>query len=396
MPRYRLSLEDMADLIAYLEDLGREAVPGLSGDEIHLGCLLPPAAAAPEVGPVVRQTLEAALARINRQGGVFLRRLVLHVQELPESPDQAELDVDAFLGRVRPFALVGCYLAGLEGPIGRAVARHEIPLIGAITPDLEERGPADRWVFHVQSSLTSQGAALARFAATQLPGVRAGEAVILHADSPRHARVAEAVARAWAREAGRAPARIVLGPSSYVARLVGHLRAEGRSVVFALATPTLLGGLIVELGRAGWSPFLLAPSALSNPDLFQAPSCLDRRIFLGFPYLASDVTGEGSEELHAMVQEHAIGRDHQALRLAALASLKVLTEGLTRCGRAVDRSRLVGTLETLRRFETGFVRPLTFSPNEHVGSKGAHVLMVDLGLRRFRPVGGWISPGDSP
>jgi ABC-type branched-subunit amino acid transport system substrate-binding protein len=393
MPRYRLSSEDMADLIDYLKVLGQDAAPGVTGDEIRLGCLLPPEAAAAGLGQAVRQTLEASLGQLNRRGGVFGRRLTLHVQELPDSPDRVEAIVDAFLDRVRPFALVCSYLDGLEGPIGRAIARHEPPLVGALAPFPASLGAADRWTFHLHSSLASHGAALARFAAMRLPGVRESDVVVLHADDIPHRDAADAVERAWAEEGGRTLTRIAVGESTDAAQLVGRLKEDHCTTIFFLGVPASLGNIVAELGRTDWFPYLLAPGGLSGPDLFNAPPGLDRRIFLGFPQLASDVTATGSEEIRRMEGDGGTGLDHQAVRLTALASLRVLTEGLNRCGRDVDRPRLVRTLETLRGFETDFMRPLTFSPNEHTGLKGAYVLLVDLKQRRLRPIGDWIPSG---
>ena len=55
MPRYRLSLNDCADLVAYLKRLGHDSYPGLTGSDLRLGALLP-ADAAPRVLPFARSS----------------------------------------------------------------------------------------------------------------------------------------------------------------------------------------------------------------------------------------------------------------------------------------------------------------------------------------------------
>ena len=56
-----------------------------------------------------------------------------------------------------------------------------------------------------------------------------------------------------------------------------------------------------------------------------------------------------------MEKEHAFGPGHQAVRLAALASSRVLIEGLTRCGRGrpLQIGGHAGDLQSLR----GRLRP---------------------------------------
>ncbi|MEA2633230.1 MAG: hypothetical protein QOE66_3449 [Chloroflexota bacterium] len=395
MPRHRLAQDDMTDLIAYLEILGRDEVPGLTVDEVHIGTLLPPRTTSAGVGPAIRQTLAARFEQINREGGLYGRRLVLHAQELPESEERAGYVVDAFLERARPFALVACYLAGLEGPLGRVIGDREVPTVGAFTPYPDESNPLNRWIFYVQPGLDLQGAALARFAASRLSGAGAEPAVV-HSADPRLSRAAEAVARAWAVETGRRPAIVPVSPGADADAVVRRLRESRCDLAFVLGAPELLGELLAASARSGWYPYVLAPSALSGPGLLGASPGFDGRIFLAFPHLASDQTVAGARRYRRLEEGAGLGRDHLAVRLATLAAVEALVEGLSRCGRRLDRDGLVRGIESLRQFETGFVPPLTFTPGRRVGAKGAHVLTVDLQRRLLRPIGAWVTVSDAP
>jgi ABC-type branched-subunit amino acid transport system substrate-binding protein len=394
MPRYRLDQRDTADLISYLEVLGHDAIPGLTEGEIHLGTLLPPEAASPGLGRAVRQTLEARFDQINRDGGVYGRRLTLHAQQLPATPEEVGPVASAFLERVRPLALVACYISGLEGPLCRVIGEREIPTVGAFTPDPDESSPARHWIFYVQSGLDHQGAALARFAASRFAATGIRPAVVF-IDDPRLSRAAAGVARAWAKDTGRDPALVPVG-AGRIGDLVTRLRRSGHDLVFVLATPAVLDRFVVAAASADWYPYLFAPIALCGPDLLRTPDGFDRRVFVAFPQLASDRTVTGDERYRKLEQESGLGRDHLAVRLATLASIEVLLEVLARGGSRVDRAGLVSRLESLYGFESGFVSPLTFSPNDRVGSKGAHVLTIDLKERRLRPLGGWVSVRDAP
>ena len=72
MPRYNMTLEDMDNLLAYLEKLGSDLDPGVTDDAIRIGAVLP---AGAEEQLAVRTTLEKYFGQINRDGGIFGRRI---------------------------------------------------------------------------------------------------------------------------------------------------------------------------------------------------------------------------------------------------------------------------------------------------------------------------------
>ena len=106
MPRYRLSHEDLADLVAYLEILGTELDPGISATTITLGTLLPSEQAASGLRQAIARTLRAYADDLNRRGGIYNRHVVLQFEDLEPSPGEAGGDVSAFLKRGKIFALL--------------------------------------------------------------------------------------------------------------------------------------------------------------------------------------------------------------------------------------------------------------------------------------------------
>jgi len=85
-------------------------------------------------------------------------------------------------------------------------------------------------------------------------------------------------------------------------------------------------------------------------------------------------------------------RTYLGLRTAAFAAGNVLLQALRSSGSRPNRDALVHTLERLQHFETGVTAPLTFGPNQRVGSAGAAILALDAGANDFVAVSGWISP----
>src|SRR5262249_5532116 len=79
MPRFSMSMDDMSDLIAYIKKLGKSLDPGVTSTTLHLGAVVPVAGPLSEMGRAVRAVIEAYFEELNRQGGIFGRKVELVV-----------------------------------------------------------------------------------------------------------------------------------------------------------------------------------------------------------------------------------------------------------------------------------------------------------------------------
>ncbi|MEA2562996.1 MAG: hypothetical protein QOH06_4500 [Acidobacteriota bacterium] len=152
MPRYRMSQEDMAALIAYIKTLGHDSDPGVSDAAVRIGAVLPPYLSKP---------VQAALAaRFQDTGELWGRRIELRTLELAGPPEGWPSQVRDFLQREEVFAVAGAFLAGADGELAKVFQEQEVPLIGPFTLHPKE----NRYVFHLSPGLEDQARALARFA----------------------------------------------------------------------------------------------------------------------------------------------------------------------------------------------------------------------------------------
>ena len=100
MPRYRLSHQQAADLVAYLKELDHEHDPGVTDDAIVLGVVLPPESSRGGMSRAVRETLTAAFDALNREGGVYGRKLLCRFASAPIENGAAAFE--AFIDREQP------------------------------------------------------------------------------------------------------------------------------------------------------------------------------------------------------------------------------------------------------------------------------------------------------
>ena len=90
MPRFVMSLRDMANLSAYLKRLEDDRDPGVEEGELRLGTLLPTRGPLADLGHTVEAVLRGALAQVNDAGGIHGRKLTLVVRDSGTNPREAE------------------------------------------------------------------------------------------------------------------------------------------------------------------------------------------------------------------------------------------------------------------------------------------------------------------
>ncbi|HET9623374.1 MAG TPA: ABC transporter substrate-binding protein, partial [Kofleriaceae bacterium] len=172
MPHYRLTRDELADLLAYLQVLEREPQdPGIDDHTIRIGLVLDG-----EHGDAA-QVLAGAFDAFNREGGVFGRQLALRTLRLPAAADAQAAALRGFLEREAPLALFGELPARGGDVLAAVLERQRVPFIGARAVAGPSPSP-ERYVFYVEPGAAQEAAALTSFAARQRAGART---VIVHA-----------------------------------------------------------------------------------------------------------------------------------------------------------------------------------------------------------------------
>ena len=405
MPRYRMSLEDMEALVAYMRKLGADPDPGVTDDALHLGTLLPPEGLATGVGEAIESTLRAFVEEVNGRGGLYGRRLVLHTHRLAPDPQRRREGLETFLEETPVFALVGAFLAGSDEEIPALVAERKIPLVGPFTLHPQTGFPLNRHVFYLLSGLATQGRVLVDFAAERNPPSQAADQGAVEGDASERPKAAvvfapgadeekaveamesQADLHGW--ELQRFP--VPRTPPGEVeeddrvpgVRVAETLQRDGVEVVFLLH-PRLANERFLE---ALPSVEIYLPGSLAGPAVFSRSG-----LFLAFPTLPADQTREAVERYRRLAEEHDLPRRSLTTQLATLAAAAVLEEGLKKAGREISREKLIEALEDLYELRTGMLPPVTFNPNRRIGALGAYVVGVDPEERTFRPVGRFREP----
>jgi ABC-type branched-subunit amino acid transport system substrate-binding protein len=398
MPRYRMTHEDLADLVAYLMVIGKELDPGLSADRVRIGVIVAPSRLLPEMSFAVRAAVAAFVSEINRAGGIYQREIELcFTESAARREDRAEVAIE-FVKREQVFALAGSFIAGAEGEVAQRLDREGVPLIGAQTLFPQTDFPLNRQVFYLTSGLQGQSRALLRFAHDRRKDEVQSAVLLFPQDRKRSdegaanaslTEVAKSI-EAGCGDLGWRLQQCAMSEQKIDSRIWAQRLAETKAtVVFSLLAAEQNVQLLQAAAAHDWYPICFLFGDLVGRQLFDAPRGFDRRIFLSFGSLPSQST-VGIREYSTLADLFKLPTAQLAAQFEALAAMKVLVQALRQSGAALSRERLIEQLESFREHRTGFAPPLTFGPNRRVGADGAYVVTIDLINKKLVPVSDWV------
>jgi ABC-type branched-subunit amino acid transport system substrate-binding protein len=390
MPRYQMSGEDMADLVAYLKRLGKDVDPGVSDDRIVVGTVLSTRNDLAGVGQAVRAVTAAYFDEVNSQGGIYSRKLELKFVGTADTSAATSENVRRFIQDEKVFAMTGAFTAGADAELAALMDDLGVPLVGPLTLYPQVGHPLNRNVFYLLSGMDGLARALVNFAVEKSPEAKTGVALV-YPNGGHSADVSEAIKDQCQKKSCGALETFAYQSGRFDASACAvKLSRAGRGVVFFLGTGEEALALMKEADRLRWSPLLYLPGAAVGEGVFDAPPSFDRKIFLSFPTSPADQSAEGLGEFRALAAKYSLPAAHQSAQLSAYSAAKILVEGLKRAGRDLSREKLIETLEGLNQYATGLSPAVTYGPNRRVGATGAYVLTVDLERRTFLPASAWV------
>lgn len=396
MPRYNMSDEDVADLIAYLKVIDSQTDPGVSATSIRIGTVLPMQGQLAGMGESMRDTIESYFSTVNAAGGVHGRKLELVIGSWGANDDPPIWQARDLVGNEPPFALVSGYVPNYDAEFQALSTEMKIPLIGPYTvllPQSSDENGDNHFSFYAVAGLAEQAQVLVEAVAAEMVPGQARLAVI-YPQVQFYNALAES-ARHRAEALGFSSATVSNYPFGRFdsAATVTKLRDDQVDAVVFLGSAEEL----LQLGRAaelaGWLPYLLSPGLLAESQVFNLPKSFSGRMLLSYASLPTDYTPEGSAEFEKLHDDFGFDYRYSIAQIAAYTAAKITVEGLERAGRSLSREQLVLALEGFKDYQPGLVPPISYGPDRRIGALGAHIVRVDLAAGRFDDSTQWIDLG---
>ncbi len=380
MPRYRIGDQEVAQLAAYLAELGAAPPPGVDGDAIHFATVI-----TPGVDPAKRNALLDVLtayvawknaetrhsaARIGHspwyrdEFAESWRAWKLDVWELRGPPETWRARLDEWYRKQPVFAVLSGLGAGSWAPVHAFCEQQEVPCLFPNT-NLPVVSPPGAYALYFSQGLAIEAAALARH---------------LESEKGRVVHVARDSAE------GRALAADVLIPSNTLltAAFWKRLVRETRPDVLVLWLDSEDAATLDRTALASVRRIVFSATLLDG-----APPPFRDRVLLAWPFALPGREDPLLFRVRGWMRARRVALTHERLQLNAWFAMAVTDHALVHLVDHFSRDYLIENIEeeTENSLSPGVFPSLSLGPGQRFASKGSYI--VDGVLQ---PVSGWIVP----
>lgn len=367
MPRYTLSRAQGQALLRYLSILGsaEDPDPGVTDAEVHFASLLPITGKLSARGQALQSTLATCIARVNRQGLIYGRKLVLDVVDYQSSPEQLVAASKRLLLAGRSFALLSGDFPEDNVKFYTFWEQTRTPVIAPLTFNPQPHA-ADSF-FYFLPSWADQARALLDYWLDYRPQARRTlpKLVVVYDEQVN---ITKLVTSALAQQIQRQ-----------------HLPKSAISFI-SLAT-TLDAGELLQLTNAE-AIFFVAEADAIKTFIAQQPE-LSEKIWLGLldmlgPNFAK--LSRNSLWISPFLENHVGEQD------VACAAVDFAVAGLKVAGKHLRQAHFLKALTQLEPFAVKTMPALQFDPYQRVGLRGGFISIWDPKTLTFRQVNDWVMP----
>ncbi len=390
MPIYRMPLEDMANLIAYLKRIEADTDPGVNDTSIVLGTVLPEKAALSGLAQSMGGVLQAYFSEINSRGGIYNRKIELRLMYGDSKTTVSNMK--HLIDDDQVFAIISGLMAGAEEGVAALTQEKEVPFIGPSTLVPQRTLPLNRYIFYLLPGLKEQARALATFAVKKTNATNS-QVAIVSPDAEFNRSIAASVDEQTKKLGWKSVATTYYAKDGFnAARYVSELNQNGIDTVFFLGSGAEAAAILNEAESIGWRPWVYMLGSLVGKNVAESVTVkMKDRIFLAFPTVPTDVSEAGAADYLALLQKNKLDSSHAAAQASAIAAARILVHALELCGKDLSRERLVTTLEGLYEYDTGLIPKITFGPNRRIGVLGAYVVTIDPEKKLFPASLEWVA-----
>lgn len=345
-----------------------------SAEKIVLGMSTALSGPAMDLGVSMRLGVDAALAEVNKAGGIHGRRLELIALDDGYEPARAVPNMRELIDKHRVVTIIGNVGTPTAVACIPIALESEVPFYGAFSGgDVLRRSPPDRFVFNYRASYAEETAAMVD-ALVVNAGLKPEEIAFFtqrdtYGDTGFHGGISALKRHRLTNEGG-----------------VAHVRYERNTVAVEKALATLLDHLpppkaVIMVGAyAPCAAFIRLARKHELNTLFLNVS------FVGPTSLARDLGNAGDGVIVTQVVPHfeaelpIVGEYQRALRsfdgkaelsfgsLEGYIVTRILCRALARIPDKPGCDTIVGALESLHTFDLGLGEPLTLTKSEHQAS----------------------------
>lgn len=350
----------------------RAAEHGVTDTTIWLGQSAPFTGPSAQIGIQYNAGAQAYFDRVNAQGGVFGRRIVLLKMDDQYVPELTQVNAKLLISQKDVFALFGFVGALASRTAMPTFIEAEVPFFAPYSGADHLHEPFNRYVFNVRASHRKELEKVVQ----QLVTVYASNVGVFYQYDSDGWLGLENVENTLKRYK-LAPVAVASVPrdSTDVNAAVAGILAKSPSAVVMISTYKTSAAFVRAMRNAGYRGQLVNLSFVGSQALLKelGPDGYGVMVSQVVPFPWSPSVAVVAEYQRAM--EQAGIKDFDFTSLEGFIAAKVFVEGLRKSGKDLTREKFMSALETFKNMEIGDFS-VSYSSNDHAGAKFVDLTMI--------------------
>lgn len=395
MPRYQMTDEQVVDLLSYLKIVGTSGDydNGLDDSIITVGTVLPITGALAPLGINVESVLRTYFDRVNNDGGIYGRKIVLIVADGQGDADKSAVALQNLIEGQNVFAFIANYQPN-GAKMDEKIYSAQIPLVAPISFGLRSE-KANRYRFDLLPSFADQAACLVDFAIAQQKRIGENPDVadsapinstgshfaVMHGDGPLDMDAVSGMNEHLKLLGINNLAEFQLSAAEYsTQRMQAFLRLNKPDYVFFFGAADKLMSAATIANQQNLQTRFLTTTAMLGDFLSTASQDILGRILV-VPSLPVEDHAAPTILNLSISSRYEFG--NQSSFAFSYVAAEVFVEALKRGGRRLSRKKLIQGLESFQDFQTTFTPPITFGLQRRNGLSGCNKVLVAPNARGY-------------
>lgn len=341
---------------------------GVTNDQIILGQSAAFSGAAGELGKNVRAGAEAYFDKVNKEGGIYGRKIILRSLDDGYEGSRAAENTRLLIEREKVFALFG-YVGTPTSLAAEPIFTEEgVPFIAPVTGAEALRSPFNKQIINIRASYFDETREIVKALGDSL----AKNIAVFYQDDSYGQAGLKGVTNAMA-AFGSHPIETgtVERNSVDVKKAVDKISAKNPGGIIMISTYKSCAEFVRQIkkripGVQLWNVSFVGTNELSN-ELGNEGRGVAITQVVPFPYL----------DLLPITREHRLSLKEKGTftSLEGYIAAKVFVEGLRKAGKNPTRESLISAFENAGDIDVGGYK-VSFSPSNHNGSKYVSTTMI--------------------
>ncbi len=363
------------------------AETGVSDKEIKIGMWTPLSGPVALLGQSARDAVRLWTKEINDKGGIHGRTINFIAYDDAGSPQEAQAVIRRLIDQDQVFMLISGSISGSTLPVRQIITRQKVPFISSISSNMDLMKPFSRYIFRIYGNEDVQALGIIDWM-MQRENVKK-PAIIYNSNDYGVGgyRIFRDHLNEKYKTSPAAAERYNPGDQDFTAQLL-RIKSANPDALLIYAFAQEAGIIVRQARELGLDVKLFGGGGTSTPLLQRGAG----KAAVGF---VSVLTVPEIPE-HSSVPTVVAYRDKlkaafypdgfppgrpSEYDMAAYAAAKVTEAALEKVGRNLSREAFIDAVEQTKNFDTGVTFPISYSKDNHEGTRAVEVIRVAPDLK---------------